>query len=71
MNNWNTHFETYGGVKNLLDFAPNDPRMRPFDPFDKRAMDPVADPNGYTFDTSYMYAPLQGVRGFLGLRWVL
>jgi len=34
-------------------------------------MDPVADPNGYTFDTSYMYAPLQGVRGFLGLRWVL
>jgi outer membrane receptor for ferrienterochelin and colicins len=67
----NAQFELYGGVKNLLDFVPQDPLMRPFDPFDKRSMDPVADPNGYTFDTSYMYAPLQGVRGFLGLRWVL
>jgi len=67
----NSHFEFYGGVKNLLDFMPSDPLMRPFDPFNKQAQDSAANPNGYTFDTSYMYAPLQGARGFLGLRWVM
>lgn len=67
----NAQFELYGGVKNLLDFVPEDPLMRPFDPFDKLADDPVSNPNGYTFDTSYMYAPLQGARAFLGLRWVI
>ncbi|MCC7502164.1 MAG: TonB-dependent receptor [Flavobacteriales bacterium] len=64
-------FEIYGGVKNLLDFVPQDPLMRPFDPFDRTAGDTVTNPNGYTFDTAYMYAPLQGVRGFLGLRMTL
>ncbi|MBK7752534.1 MAG: TonB-dependent receptor [Flavobacteriales bacterium] len=64
-------FELYGGVKNLLDFVPSDPLMRPFDPFDHQADDPVSNPYGYTFDTSYMYAPLQGARGFLGLRFTL
>jgi outer membrane receptor for ferrienterochelin and colicins len=61
--------EIYGGVKNLLNFVPKDPIMRPFDPFDKTANDPVNNPNNYTFDASYNYAPLQGVRGFLGLRY--
>lgn len=64
-------FEVYGGAKNLLDFVPRDPLMRPFDPFDRNAGDPVSNPNGYTFDTAYIYAPLQGIRGFLGLRFVL
>jgi outer membrane receptor for ferrienterochelin and colicins len=64
-------FECYAGVKNLLDFVPDDPLMRPFDPFDQQADDPVSNPNGYTFDTTYMYAPLQGRRAFLGLRWTL
>ncbi len=68
---FNAQFEFYGGVKNLLDFVPADPLMRPFDPFDRQAGDAASNPNGYTFDTSYMYAPLQGARGFLGLRWVL
>lgn len=68
---FNDRWEVYGGVKNLLDFVPKDPLMRPFDPFDKTADDPVANPYGYTFDPSYMYAPLQGIRGFLGVRWVL
>jgi len=64
-------WEIYGGVKNLLDFIPQDPLMRPFDPFDKTAQDPVSNPEGYTFDTAYIYAPIQGVRGFLGVRWTL
>lgn len=61
-------FELYAGVKNLLNFIPKDPIMRPFDPFDKAASDPVANPNGYTFDPSYNYASMQGVRVYLGVR---
>jgi outer membrane receptor for ferrienterochelin and colicins len=67
----NDRFEVYGGVKNILDFVPRDPLMRPFDPFDQLADDPVNNPHGHSFDTAYMYAPLQGRRGFLGLRWSL
>ena len=63
--------ELYGGVKNLLDFVPKDPIMRPFDPFDRNANDPISNPNGYTFDPTYIYAPLQGIRGFIGMRWNL
>lgn len=68
---FNKGFEIYGGVKNLFNFVPADPIMRPFDPFDKKADDPVNNPYGYTFDPSYNYAPLQGIRGFLGVRFVL
>ena len=60
--------EIYGGVKNLLNFMPNDPILRPEDPFDKRVNDVVNNPNGYTFDPSYNYAPLSGRRMFLGVR---
>lgn len=63
--------EVYGGVKNLLNFVPRNPIMRPNDPFDKQVNDPVNNPHGYTFDPSYNYAPLQGIRGFLGIRWQL
>jgi outer membrane receptor for ferrienterochelin and colicins len=62
--------EIYGGVKNLLNFTPPaNSIMRAFDPFDKTANDPVNNPNGYTFDPTYVYAPNQGIRGFLGLRY--
>lgn len=64
-------FEVYGGAKNLLGFVPDAPILRSFDPFDTAVDDPVANPNGHTFDTAYMYAPLQGLRAFFGLRWVL
>lgn len=63
--------EVYGGLKNLFNFIPKNPLMRPFDPFDKNVDDPVNNPNGYTFDTSYNYASLQGIHGFLGLRYNL
>ncbi|MFN3404879.1 MAG: TonB-dependent receptor [Cytophagaceae bacterium] len=63
-------FEIYYGVKNLFNFKPRDPLMRPHDPFDRHVNDPVNNPHGYTFDTSYNYAPLQGIRGFAGIRVV-
>lgn len=61
--------EVYGGVKNILNFLPKNPIMRPFDPFDKRIS--IDNPYNYTFDTNYNYAPMQGIRGYLGIRYNL
>jgi len=63
--------EIYAGFKNIFDFVPKYALMRPFDPFNKNVNDPVNNPNGYTFDTSYNYASLQGRRVFLGMRYNL
>lgn len=63
--------ELYAGAKNIFNFVPRHSLMRPFDPFDKTAADPVTNPQGYTFDTGYNYAPIQGIRGFLGMRYTL
>lgn len=63
--------EVYGGLKNLLNFVPKNPIMRPFDPFDNHVDDPINNPYGYTFDPSYNYSSLQGIRGFLGVRYNL
>jgi len=65
------NWEWYGGIKNLLNFLPQNPIMRPFDPFDKQVNDPVNNPNGYTFDPSYNYAPMQGIRAYLGVRYTI
>lgn len=63
------NIEIYGGFKNLWNFLPSNPILRPFDPFDKNTS--INNPNGYTFDPTYNYAPIQSIRGFLGLRWKL
>ncbi|PJJ54558.1 TonB-dependent receptor [Hymenobacter chitinivorans] len=63
------HLEIYGGLKNLLDFLPRHVLIRAFDPFDKYV--DQDNPNGYSFDTEYNYAPVQGRRTFLGLRYTL
>ncbi|MBK8515697.1 MAG: TonB-dependent receptor [Saprospiraceae bacterium] len=63
---FNKEFEIYFGLKNLLNFRPEDPILRPFDPFDKKIN--VDNPYGYTFDPTYNYAALQGFRCFLGVR---
>ena len=65
------NLEIYGGIKNILNFKPKNPILRPFDPFDKSKDDVVNNPNGYTFDTTYGYASLQGIRGFLGLSYTI
>lgn len=63
--------ELYGGLKNLFNFMPKDPIMRAFDPFDKTVDDPETNPYGHTFDPTYNYAPLQGIRFFAGVRYNL
>jgi outer membrane receptor for ferrienterochelin and colicins len=65
------NFEIYGGAKNLLNFLPEYPILRPFDPFNKNAGDSISNPYGYIFDPSYNYAPVQGIKGFLGVRWTV
>jgi len=60
--------ELYAGIKNILNFVPKNPILRPEDPFDKRVNDPVNNPYGYTFDPSYNYAPMMGRRIMVGVR---
>ncbi|HQE33575.1 MAG TPA: TonB-dependent receptor [Flavobacterium alvei] len=75
------NFELYAGIKNLLNFTPK--RNNPFlisrteDPFDKnvqydsngKVLVTPDNPYGLTFDTTYVYGPNQGIRGFFGLRY--
>ena len=62
--------ELYIGVKNLLGFFPREEViLRAFDPFDKQI--DVNNPNGFTFDPTYNYAPIQRQRGLLGMRWTM
>ncbi|WP_348798186.1 TonB-dependent receptor plug domain-containing protein [Flavobacterium adhaerens] len=77
------NFELYAGIKNLLNFTPM--RDNPFlisrteDPFDKnvqydangKVLVTPDNPYGLTFDTTYVYGPNQGIRGFFGLRYNL
>ncbi|WP_342082854.1 TonB-dependent receptor [Dyadobacter sp. OTU695] len=72
--------EIYGGVKNLLNFTPPANSIaRANDPFDKNVKfdeqgQVIATPdNPYrlTFDPSYVFAPNQGIRAFLGVRYTL
>lgn len=66
------------GCQNLFNFLPEHVLMHPDDPFDRRGGTyfdasgvPRADTNpfGYTFDTAYNYASLQGRRWVAGIRW--
>jgi outer membrane receptor for ferrienterochelin and colicins len=77
------NFEIYAGVKNLLNWTPNNGNpfiiARANDPFDKEvtfdsngnAVATPNNPNALTFDPSYVYGPNQGIRSFLGLRYTL
>ena len=52
-------FEVYAGIKNILNFMPKDPLYNWQDPFAQE------------FDTSYNYAPVQGIKGFAGVRYTI
>lgn len=79
----NEMLEIYGGVKNLLNWTPHagNPFIiaRAHDPFDKKVefdaqgapLVTAENPYGLTFDPDYVFAPNQGIRGFLGFRYVL
>lgn len=73
-------FEIYGGVKNILNYTPPANSIaRSFDPFDEQvqfgddgnAQPTAGNPNALTFDPTYVFAPNQGARGFLGVRYTL
>jgi outer membrane receptor for ferrienterochelin and colicins len=59
------------GLKNILNFIPQNPIMRAFDPFNKNINDSENNPHNYIFDPSYNYASLQGVRFYIGLKYKL
>jgi outer membrane receptor for ferrienterochelin and colicins len=75
--------EIYCSVKNLLNWTPN--KGNPFliaranDPFDKnvvfdsngKAVATPDNPYALTFDPTYVYAPNQGIRFFVGCRVVI
>jgi outer membrane receptor for ferrienterochelin and colicins len=77
------NFEFYCGVKNILDFTPK--KGQPFiisrshDPFDKlveydqsgQVMSTPENPYALTFDPTYVYGPNQGIRFFVGIRYLL
>ncbi|WP_026978961.1 TonB-dependent receptor [Flavobacterium tegetincola] len=77
------NFEIYAGIKNLLNWTPNNGNpfiiARANDPFDKnvqfdpsgKAMVTPDNPYGLTFDPAYVYGPNQGIRSFFGLRYTL
>lgn len=77
------NIELYGGIKNLLNWTPNNGNpfiiARANDPFDKEvnfdtngnAIPTQDNPYGLTFDPSYVYGPNQGIRSFLGLRYTI
>jgi outer membrane receptor for ferrienterochelin and colicins len=73
-------WEVYGGIKNLLNYRPpNNSIARAFDPFDRgvafdeagSVVPTATNPNALSFDPTYLFAPNQGIRGFLGLRFTL
>lgn len=73
-------WEIYGGVKNLLNFTPPANSIaHPHDPFDRevtfgedgQVIPTPNNPYALTFDPAYVYAPNQGIRGFLGIRYTL
>ncbi len=78
-----THTEIYAGVKNLLNWTPakNNPFIiaRTHDPFDKQVqydaggsvVATAENPYALTFDPTYVYAPNQGIRAFVGVRLVI
>ena len=73
--------EIYGGIKNLLNWTPAKHAAfiiaRSNDPFDKRvqfgadgqALSTPDNPYALTFDPNYVFAPNQGIRGFIGARY--
>lgn len=69
-------WELYGGVKNLLNYTPpSNSIARAFDPFDREVqfasdgsvLPSTNNPNALSFDPTYLFAPNQGIRGFLGI----
>ncbi|MFD2529512.1 TonB-dependent receptor [Polaribacter marinaquae] len=67
---FSSNWETYGGIKNILNFTPAANSINnASNPFDK-GIDTEQNPE-LAFDPSYVYASNQGIRLFLGVRYTL
>jgi len=72
-------WEIYGGIKNILNFTPPANSIaRAFDPFDKnvkfdengQVMPTPDNPQALSFDANYVFASNQGIRTFVGFRYL-
>ncbi|TDS56615.1 TonB-dependent receptor [Myroides indicus] len=72
---FNAGFEIYGGVKNLFNTLPKEDAIaRWWDPFGEpgNGVTPPAGRTDVIFEPNdYSYTPLQGIRGFLGVRYTV
>ena len=69
--NYNNGWTTFLSLRNFTNFTP--PKysiLRANDPFDQNVNDPINNPEGYTFDASYMYASFQGINFVFGVSFV-
>lgn len=73
-------FTLYGGIKNVLNYMPPANSIaRAHDPFDKKVqfdangnvLATAENPYALTFDPTYVFAPNQGIRFFIGVRYTL
>ena len=69
--NFNNGWTTFLALRNFINFTPPSYSiLRSDDPFDQNINDPINNPEGYTFDASYMYASFQGINFVFGLSFV-
>lgn len=66
---FNNGLQIYLGLKNIFNFIQKDPILRPFDPFNKDVTN--NNPFNYRFDTTYGFTTTEGIKGFVGLRYIL
>ena len=66
--NYNNGWTNFISIRNFTNFTPpNYSILRANDPFDQNINDPIDNPEGYTFDASYMYASFQGINLVFGV----
>ena len=69
--NYNNGWTNFISIRNFTNFTPPVYSiLRANDPFDQNINDPINNPEGYTFDTSYMYASFQGINLVFGVSFV-
>ena len=69
--NYNNGWTNFISIRNFTNFTPpNYSILRGNDPFDQNINDPIDNPEGYTFDASYMYASFQGINLVFGVSFV-
>ena len=69
--NYNNGWTNFISIRNFTNFTPpNYSILRANDPFNQNINDPIDNPEGYTFDASYMYASFQGINLVFGVSFV-